>query len=90
MNTSNITRIRAGENNLVVALSCLTSNNDPWSLGGVYGPDHISYPYYEVTCRANHVGAAILSFDGAAAPLPHWILERRPYLRRRKPWPYAH
>ncbi len=90
MNTSSITRIRAGENNLVVALSCLTSDNDTWSLGGVYGPDHISYPYYEVTCRANHVGAAILSFDVAVAPSPHWTLERRPYLRRRKPWLYAH
>lgn len=85
--TYNIFRSRAGENHLIIAASGYSSPETPWSHGGIYGPDHISYPFWEEVFQGSEEGMRCLHLDlGCEVGR---TLSTRPYFKRRKPWLYA-
>ena len=87
MDTVNRSRLRAGENNIAIAISA-SGAPMPLEEAGVYGPDMLAYPFYEMVAdQAEWVGR--LAFGPQAAPAATDTLARRPYLRQRKPWLYT-
>ncbi len=87
MDTVNLARLRAGESNIALAIS-VRGPAPGLQEAGVYGPDMLSYPFYESIADAPE-WAGRLSFGPEAAPGPTETLARRPYLRQRKPWLYT-
>ena len=87
MDTVNRARLRAGENNVALAIS-VRGRATGLQEAGVYGPDMLAYPFYE-TIADGVEWAGRLAFGPEAAPAPTETLARRPYLRQRKPWLYT-
>ncbi|MDA8116107.1 MAG: hypothetical protein M0000_01760 [Actinomycetota bacterium] len=87
MDTVNRSRLRAGENNIAIAIS-VSGAPMPLEEAGVYGPDMLAYPFYETVAPGTD-WAARLAFGPQSAPQATEALARRPYLRQRKPWLYT-
>ena len=97
MDTFNIARVRAGENNVAICIA----NHDESEFAiesGVYGPDFFRHPYaeqlshkHECTFKITKILIDDFPIDiGLRLPSNcSFISNEKPYLRRRKPWIYA-
>lgn len=97
MDTFNLARVRAGENNVAICVAG-SANTAPDAIpSGLYGPDFFQYPYPETIFDQASSGlhVTVVKIDPKLPVniqtdhnLP-CILTEKSYLRRRKPWVYS-